>query len=67
MLTPKEKSLPETFSPEQDGTHDAASSRTASPTHFTRKQNLLWPVTLNLSISLNKMSYVDKTSCLAEG
>ena len=34
MLTPREKSsLPEKFSPEEDQTHDAASSRTASPTH----------------------------------
>ena len=35
MLTPREKSpLPEIFSPEEDRTHDAASSRTASPTHY---------------------------------
>ena len=34
MLTPREKSpLPEKFSPEEDQTHDTASSRTASPTH----------------------------------
>ena len=33
-LNPREKSpLPEKFSPEEDQTHDAASSRTASPTH----------------------------------
>ena len=37
MLTPRGKSpLPEIFSPEEDRTHDAASSRTASPTHFQR-------------------------------
>ena len=37
MLTPREKSpLPENFSPEEDQTHDAASSRTASPTHYQR-------------------------------
>ena len=37
MLTPREKStLPEIFSPEEDRTHDAASSRTASPTHDQR-------------------------------
>ena len=35
MLTPRDKSsLPEKFSPEEDGTHDAASSRTASPAHY---------------------------------
>ena len=35
MLTPREKSpLPDKFSPEEDRTHDAASSRTASPTHY---------------------------------
>ena len=37
MLTPRENSpLPEKFSPEEDRTRDAASSRTASPTHFQR-------------------------------
>ena len=37
MLTPREKSpLPEKFSPEEDGTHDAASSRTAVPAHYRR-------------------------------
>ena len=37
MLTPREKStLPEKFSSEEDRTHDAASSRTASPTHYQR-------------------------------
>ena len=37
MITPREKSpLPEKFSSEEDGTHDAASSRTASPTHYQR-------------------------------
>ena len=37
MLAPKEKSLlPEKFSPEEDRTHDAVSSRTASPTHYQR-------------------------------
>ena len=35
MLTPREKSpQPEKFSSEEDRTHDAASSRTASPTHY---------------------------------
>ena len=35
MLTPREKSLlPEHFSPEEDWTHDAASSRTVSPTQY---------------------------------
>ena len=35
MITPREKSpLPETFSSEEDQTHEAASSRTASPTHY---------------------------------
>ena len=35
MLTPREKSpLPEKFSPEEDQTHNAASSRTVSPTHY---------------------------------
>ena len=35
MLTPREKSpLREQFSPEEDRTHDAASSRTESPTHY---------------------------------
>ena len=35
MLTPREKSpLPEKPSSEEDQTHDAASSRTASPTHY---------------------------------
>ena len=34
MLTPREKSpLPDKFSAEEDQTHDAASRRTASPTH----------------------------------
>ena len=34
-LTPREKSLlPEKFSQEEDRTQDAASSRTASPTHY---------------------------------
>ena len=34
MLTPREISpQPDKFS-EEDGTHDAASSRTASPTHY---------------------------------
>ena len=37
MLTPREKSpLPEKISPEEDRTHNAASSRTASPTHYQR-------------------------------
>ena len=37
MLTPREKSpLPEKFSSEKDRTHEAASSRTTSPTHFQR-------------------------------
>ena len=37
MLTPSEKvSLLEKFSPEEDRTYDAASSRTASPTHYQR-------------------------------
>ena len=37
MLTPREKSpLLETFSLEEYRTHDAASSRTASPTHYQR-------------------------------
>ena len=37
MLTPLEKSpLPETFSSEEDRTHDAASSRTVSPTQYQR-------------------------------
>ena len=36
MLSPREKSpIPEKFS-EEDGTHDAASSKTASPTHYQR-------------------------------
>ena len=35
MLTPREKyPLPEKFSSEEDWTHDAASSRTVSPTHY---------------------------------
>ena len=35
MLTPRENShLPEKFSPEEDGTHNAASNRTASPTCY---------------------------------
>ena len=35
MLTPREKSpLLEKFSSEEDRTHNAASSRTASPTHY---------------------------------
>ena len=34
-LTPREKkSAPEKFSSEEDRTHDVASSRTASPTHY---------------------------------
>ena len=37
MLTPREKSpLSEKFSSEEDGTHDTASLRTASPTHYQR-------------------------------
>ena len=37
MLTPREKSpLPEKISLEEDRTHDAASSRTASPIHYGR-------------------------------
>ena len=37
MLTPREKSpLPEKFFREEDRTHDAASSRTASPTLYQR-------------------------------
>ena len=37
MLTPRENSpLTEKFSSEEDRTHDAASSRTASPTHYQR-------------------------------
>ena len=35
MLTPREDSpLQEKFSSEEDQTHNAASSRTASPTHY---------------------------------
>ena len=35
MLTPREKvPLPEKVSPEEDRTHDTASRRTASPTHY---------------------------------
>ena len=47
MLIPREKySLPEKFSPEEDRTHDAASSRTASPTHYQRAipALLTWPL-----------------------
>ena len=37
MSTPREKSpLPEKFSQEEDRTHDAASSRTASSRHYQR-------------------------------
>ena len=37
MLTQSEKSrLPEEFPPEEDRAHDAASSRTASQTHYQR-------------------------------
>ena len=37
MLTPKEKSpQAEKFSSKEDRTHDAASNRTASPTHYQR-------------------------------
>ena len=37
MLTPREKSpQPEKISPEEDRTHDTASSRTASPTLYQR-------------------------------
>ena len=37
MLTPREKSpLSEQISPAEDQTHDAASSSTASPTHYQR-------------------------------
>ena len=37
MLTPRGKCpQPEKFSPEEDRTLDAASSRTASPTHYQR-------------------------------
>ena len=43
MLTPKEKSpLLEKISSEEDQTHDAASSRTVSPTHYQR--TILAPV-----------------------
>ena len=43
MLTPREKSpRPEKFSSEEDGTHDAASSRTASPTHHQRAIRVQW-------------------------
>ena len=35
MLTPREKSpLPKIFSPEEDRTHNAASSRTGSPAYY---------------------------------
>ena len=35
MLTPREKSsLPEKFLSEEDQTHDAATHRTVSPTHY---------------------------------
>ena len=35
VLNPREKSpQPEKFSPEEDGTHDVAPSRTVSPTHY---------------------------------
>ena len=50
MLTPREKSpLPEKFSSEEDGTHDAASSRTASPTHYQPAipQRRMGPTTLH--------------------
>ena len=44
MLSPREKSpLPEKFSSEEDRTHIAASSRTASPT----TNELFWPVAVN--------------------
>ena len=45
MLSPREKSLlPETFSSEEDQTYDAASSRTASPTHYQLSYSgpILW-------------------------
>ena len=46
MLTPSEKFLlPKKFSPEKDRTHNAASSRTASPTHY-QKQTIPAPVEL---------------------
>ena len=47
MLTPREKApLPEIFSPEEDRTHDAASSKTASPTHYQLNYSGL-PITFN--------------------
>ena len=37
MLTPRENPLyRKKFSPEEDRTHDSASSSTASPTHYQR-------------------------------
>ena len=68
MLTPKEKSpLPEIFSPEEDQTHDAASSRTASPTHYQlsyscppiqvkkTQRNQSFPIYNNQEIATNKL------------
>ena len=46
MLTPREKNpcLPEKFSPAEDRTHDTASSRTVSPTHY--QHAILAPILL---------------------
>ena len=54
-LTPREKShLQEKFSSEEEGTHDTASSRTASPTHY--QQAIPAPVMLILMMMRNDIT-----------
>ena len=61
MLIPWEKSPPkEKFSSEGDGTHDAASSRTASPTHYQQAipaqlEHQLW----SHWYDMNRQPYLD--------
>ena len=56
MLTPRGKNpLPEKFSPEEDRTHDAASSRTAIPTHY---QRAIPAPLLPFDMALNHLSLV---------
>ena len=51
MLTPREKpSLLEKLSSEEDGTHDAASSRTANPTHYEQAIPAPFPLLISAVI-----------------
>ena len=64
MLAPREKAyLLENFSPEEDGTHNTASSRTGSPTHYQQTNSPPKAAMLVLGVIYHLYSGVLATLC----